>query len=112
MGMQKRQQNERRQATGQPREGIRAAGRGATQLCRKHFRWIRNAFRGPIKYLALTGPERGSDELVWLASSRPGTDWKSCEYYAHHKIAEANPRAYDPVLARELWEYSLEMVAV
>ena len=34
------------------------------------------------------------------------------EYYAHHKIAEANPRAYDPVLARELWEYSLEMVAV
>ena len=74
--------------------------------------WIRNAFRGPIKYLALTGPERGSDELVWLASSRPGTDWKSGEYYANHKIARANPRAYDPVLARELWERSLEMVAV
>lgn len=74
--------------------------------------WIRNAFRGPIKFLALAGPERGSEELVWLASSRPGTDWKSGEYYANHKIARANRRAYDPVLARELWERSVEMVAV
>ena len=73
--------------------------------------WIRTAFRGPIKYLALTGPERGSDELVWLASSTPGVDWISGEYYANHRIARANPRAYDPVLARELWERSLAMVA-
>jgi NAD(P)-dependent dehydrogenase (short-subunit alcohol dehydrogenase family) len=36
--------------------------------------WIRTAFRGPIKHLALVGPEQGSDELVWLASSTPGTD--------------------------------------
>jgi len=73
--------------------------------------WIRNAFRGPIKHLALIGPEQGSDELVWLASSTPGTDWKSGEYYANHRIARANPQAYDPVLARELWERSLAMVA-
>jgi NAD(P)-dependent dehydrogenase (short-subunit alcohol dehydrogenase family) len=73
--------------------------------------WIRTAFRGPIKRLALVGPEQGSDELVWLASSTPGTDWKSGDYYANHRIARANPRAYDPVLARELWERSLAMVA-
>ena len=73
--------------------------------------WIRTAFRGPIKRLALVGPEQGSDELVWLASSRPGTDWKSGEYYANHKVARANPQAYDSVLARELWERSLAMVA-
>jgi NAD(P)-dependent dehydrogenase (short-subunit alcohol dehydrogenase family) len=73
--------------------------------------WIRTAFRGPIKYLALIEPEQGSDELVWLASSTPGTDWKSGEYYANHRIARANPRAYDPVLARELWERSVAMVA-
>jgi hypothetical protein len=76
-----------------------------------HTWWIRTAFRGPIKRLALVGPEQGSDELVWLASSTPGTDWKSGEYYANHRIARANPRAYDPVLARELWERSLAMVA-
>ena len=75
-------------------------------------RWMRTAFRGPIKHLALIEPERGSDELVWLASSTPGTDWKSGEYYANHRIARANPQAYDPVLARELWERSLAMVAI
>ena len=74
--------------------------------------WIQTAFRGPIKYLALIGPEQGSDELVWLASSTPGTDWKSGEYYANHRIARANRQAYDPVLARELWERSLAMVAI
>ena len=74
-------------------------------------RWMRTAFRGPIKQLALSRPERGSDELVWLASSTPGTDWKSGEYYANDRIARANPRAYDSVLARELWERSLAMVA-
>ncbi len=74
--------------------------------------WIRTAFRGPIKFLALVGPEQGSDELVWLASAVPGTDWRSGEYYAHHRIARANPRAYDPVLARELWERSRAMVAI
>jgi len=75
-------------------------------------RWMRTAFRGPIKHLALIEPERGSDELVWLASSTPGIDWKSGEYYANHRIARANPQAYDPVLARELWERSLAMVAI
>ena len=74
--------------------------------------WMRTAFRGPIKHLALIEPERGSDELVWLASSTPGIDWKSGEYYANHRIARANTRAYDPVLARELWERSLAMVAI
>ncbi|MFZ1175224.1 MAG: SDR family NAD(P)-dependent oxidoreductase [Mycobacterium sp.] len=75
-------------------------------------RWMRTAFRGPIKHLALIEPERGSDELVWLVSSTPGIDWKSGEYYANHRIARANPQAYDPVLARELWERSLAMVAI
>jgi NAD(P)-dependent dehydrogenase (short-subunit alcohol dehydrogenase family) len=75
-------------------------------------RWMRTAFRGPIKHLALIEPERGSDELVWLASSTPGIDWKSGEYYANHRIARANPQAYDPALARELWQRSLAMVTV
>jgi len=73
--------------------------------------WIRAAYRTPIRHLALIGPERGSDELVWLASATPGVDWVSGEYYVNHKVARANPRAYDPVLARELWDRSLEMVS-
>lgn len=73
--------------------------------------WIRAAYRTPIKHLALIGPERGSDELVWLASAVPGVDWTSGEYYVNHRVAQPNPRAYDPVLASELWDRSMEMVS-
>jgi hypothetical protein len=73
--------------------------------------WIRTAYRTPIRHLAMIGLEEGSDELVWLASGTPGTDWVPGEYYAHHKISRANPQAYDVDLARQLWERSEEMVS-
>jgi NAD(P)-dependent dehydrogenase (short-subunit alcohol dehydrogenase family) len=54
--------------------------------------------------------EQGADQLVWLASSTPGIDWKSGEYYSRHKIAKANRAAYDPRLARELWDHTLAKI--
>ena len=62
--------------------------------------------RTPVRRLAKTA-DQGADQLVWLASSKSGTDWNSGEYYSRHRIAKASPRAYDPVLARDLWERSL-----
>jgi NAD(P)-dependent dehydrogenase (short-subunit alcohol dehydrogenase family) len=73
--------------------------------------WIRAAYRTPLRHLVLIGPERGSDELVWLASSTPGTDWVPGEYYVNHRIGRANRRAYDPELARALWERSVALIA-
>ncbi|OBF60946.1 short-chain dehydrogenase [Mycobacterium sp. 852002-50816_SCH5313054-b] len=51
--------------------------------------------------------DEAADQLVWLASSVPGADWASGEYYSKGKIARANRAAYDPVLARELWDRTL-----
>ena len=51
--------------------------------------------------------EQGAEQLIWLASSKPGTDWTSGEYYSRHKIAKAHRVVNDPVLARELWERTL-----
>jgi NAD(P)-dependent dehydrogenase (short-subunit alcohol dehydrogenase family) len=34
--------------------------------------------------------DQGADQLVWLASSTPGIDWTSGQYYSKHKIAKAN----------------------
>ncbi|OBJ84499.1 SDR family NAD(P)-dependent oxidoreductase [Mycobacterium asiaticum] len=56
--------------------------------------------------------EQGAEQLVWLASSTPGTDWRPGEYYAKHKVAKANRRAYDPKLAAELWERTAAKVAI
>jgi NAD(P)-dependent dehydrogenase (short-subunit alcohol dehydrogenase family) len=66
--------------------------------------------RTPVRRLAKTA-DQGADQLVWLASSVSGTDWKSGEYYSRHRIAKASPRAYDPVLSRELWDRSLASLA-
>lgn len=51
--------------------------------------------------------DQGADQLVWLATSTPGVDWKSGEYYSRHKIAKPHRAANDPRLARELWVHSL-----
>lgn len=69
------------------------------------------------KYLTITNRwtvevDEGSDQLVWLASSTPGTDWQPGEYYARHRISRAHRAAYDPVLASQLWERSLAKLTV
>jgi NAD(P)-dependent dehydrogenase (short-subunit alcohol dehydrogenase family) len=74
-------------------------------------RMIRLVYHTPLKHLSLIGPEQGSDLLVWLASATPGADWTSGEYYSGHSIARANKQAYDPELARELWDRSANMIA-
>lgn len=56
--------------------------------------------------------EQGSEQLVWLASSTPGVDWRPGEYYAKHKVAKANRAAYDPRLAAELWDRTAARVAL
>jgi len=54
--------------------------------------------------------EQGADQLVWLASSTPGADWTPGEYYSKGKVAKANRAAYDPELARELWDQTLAKI--
>ncbi|OBH10762.1 MULTISPECIES: hypothetical protein [unclassified Mycobacterium] len=56
-------------------------------------------------------PDRGADQLVWLASTTPGLDWSPGEYYAKGQVARANRAADDPVLARELWDRTLAKLA-
>lgn len=66
--------------------------------------------RTPISRL-IASAEHGADQLVWLATSTPGVDWVSGEYYAKGKIAKANRAADDPVLARELWDRTMAKIA-
>ncbi len=67
-------------------------------------------YRVPISARFTVTADQGADQLVWLASSAPGVDWTSGEYYSKGKIAKANRAAYDPVLARELWDRTLAKI--
>ncbi|OSC41700.1 SDR family NAD(P)-dependent oxidoreductase [Mycobacterium decipiens] len=69
-------------------------------------RFLRVMRHTPIARFIATAYQ-GADQLVWLASSTPGVDWTPGEYYSRSKIARANRAAYDPGLARQLWEHSL-----
>ena len=72
-------------------------------------RFLTTMQRTPVSRLIKT-PDQGADQLVWLASSTPGVDWSSGEYYSKGKVARANRAADDPVLARELWDRTLAKV--
>ncbi len=60
----------------------------------------------------LTTPEKGADQLVWLAEERPGDDWVSGEFYVKRKTgAKLNPLAGNADLASALWERSEELLS-
>jgi NAD(P)-dependent dehydrogenase (short-subunit alcohol dehydrogenase family) len=59
----------------------------------------------------LIAPEKGAEQLVWLAEGRPGVDWISGTYYEKRKAAKRNnPQALDADLARRLWDRSEELL--
>lgn len=61
--------------------------------------------------ILLTTPDKGADQLVWLAETRPGVDWRSGDYHEKRKPAKRiNPQALDAGLARELWDRSERLI--
>jgi NAD(P)-dependent dehydrogenase (short-subunit alcohol dehydrogenase family) len=68
-------------------------------------------YRVPLTARFTATVDEGADQLVWLASSTPGVDWASGEYYSKGRIAKANRAAYDPDLAREWWDRTLAKIA-
>jgi len=86
-------------------------GAVATNFSSESNSAMRIVYRTPLRRLILIPPSKGADTLVWLASSTPGTDWKSGEYYVKRSISHAvPPQANDPELARLLWEQSESFV--
>lgn len=61
----------------------------------------------PITARFTATSDEGADQLVRLASSTPGVDWTPGAYYSGGRVAKPNRAAYDPVLARELWDRTL-----
>jgi NAD(P)-dependent dehydrogenase (short-subunit alcohol dehydrogenase family) len=59
----------------------------------------------------LISPEKGADQLVWLAQGRAGVDWESGTYYEKRMPAKrVNPQALDADLALRLWDRSQQLL--
>ncbi|MGA2432836.1 MAG: SDR family NAD(P)-dependent oxidoreductase [Acidimicrobiales bacterium] len=72
---------------------------------------MRYVYHTPLRKLFLVSTTKGADNLIWLASGTPGTDWQSGKYYIKHAVSNAlDPQARDPEIARLLWEKSLALI--
>ena len=84
----------------------------ATGFAAESHSWLRHMYTNPIGRLFMTSPEKGADQMVWLAEGRPGEDWESGAYYEKRKPASRNnPQALDDGLAEWLWERSEELLS-
>jgi NAD(P)-dependent dehydrogenase (short-subunit alcohol dehydrogenase family) len=84
----------------------------ATGFAAESHSWLRHMYTNPIGRLFMTSPEKGADQMVWLAEGRPGQDWESGTYYEKRKPARhTNPQALDDALAEWLWERSEELLS-
>jgi NAD(P)-dependent dehydrogenase (short-subunit alcohol dehydrogenase family) len=84
----------------------------ATGFAAESHSWLRHMYTNPIGRLFMTSPEKGADQMVWLAEGRPGEDWESGTYYEKRKPASrTNPQALDDRLAEWLWERSEELLS-
>jgi NAD(P)-dependent dehydrogenase (short-subunit alcohol dehydrogenase family) len=60
----------------------------------------------------LASPEKGADQLVWLAETAPGATWEPGTYYEKRRPAKrVNAQVHDAELARQLWDRSEELLA-
>jgi NAD(P)-dependent dehydrogenase (short-subunit alcohol dehydrogenase family) len=84
----------------------------ATGFAAESRSWLRHMYSNPIGRLFMASPEKGADQMVWLAEGRPGEDWESGTYYEKRKPASRNnPQALDDGLAEWLWERSEALVS-
>lgn len=74
---------------------------------------MRHFHHGPLKHLFTISPEKGAEQLIWLATAEAGKDFQAGAYYEKGKIAQkVNPLMYDERLMAQLWEKSEEFLKI
>lgn len=87
-------------------------GNVATNFSSESSSLMRFVYSTFLRKIMLISSEKGADTLVWLASTTPGQDWKSGEYYVKRKISnQVHPAVRDTATWNALWEWSESAVA-
>lgn len=86
-------------------------GMVATSFAADSASFMRHIYTSPLGRMVMVSPEKGARQLVWLATTDPGTDWESGTYYERRRPARrSNPEAGNAELARRLWDISADLV--
>lgn len=82
-------------------------GSVATSFAKGSTSSMRFVYRTFLSKILLISPKKGADTLVWLASTKPGQDWNSGQYYIKRKVSnQVNPVVNDANTAKRLWDWS------
>ncbi|WP_084102526.1 SDR family NAD(P)-dependent oxidoreductase [Demequina sp. NBRC 110051] len=74
---------------------------------------IRFLYHGPLKRLLTRTPDKGADQLIWLATATPGAGFEPGAFHIDRKVAtKVNPLVGDAVTALELWERSAALLGI
>ena len=88
-------------------------GTVATNFSSDSTSWIRFAYHTPLRRIAgLVSPEKGAEQLVWLAEGEPNVDWKPGEYYERGKAGKAPKETLNVDLSREFWDVTSSMLGI
>jgi len=87
-------------------------GMVATSFASDSDSFMKRIYSSRIGRAFMTSPAKAADQLVWLAATTPGLDWKSGVYYEKRKPARRlHKQAKDPGLAQQLWNRSEQLLA-
>lgn len=95
--------------------GISAAafhpGAVATSFATESDSFMKRIYTSRLGRAFMASPDKGADQMVWLAETDPGAVWESGTYYENRRPAKRNnPQTLDADLAVELWERSERLV--
>src|SRR5690606_38415324 len=97
-------------------QGIAAAafhpGIVATSFGASSDSFFKRLYTTSLARAFMVTPEKGADQLVWLADGTPGVDWVSGTYYEKRKPARTHSQAMDEDLARQFWERTLQLLGL
>ncbi|GHH77852.1 short-chain dehydrogenase [Streptomyces sulfonofaciens] len=97
-------------------KGLAAAafhpGAVATSFATTSESFMKRIYRSRLGRAFMVTPDKGADQLVWLAETAPGDGWSSGEYYEKRKPARRrNPQTTDE-LAVALWRRSARLLGL
>ena len=78
----------------------------ATSFGARAGRFVRLFYGSRLGKRLMRTPEQGADTLVWLATTKPGVDWKPAGYYTERQLKDPPKQALDDAFGDRFLEAS------
>ena len=71
--------------------------------------FVKFCYHSPLKYFFTITPKKSAERLIWLATSKPQTDFICGEVYSKRKLMELKFKDESGEVAKNLWEFCTKL---